>query len=254
MVKIHSHLHSHSLTLSQDCKGVDLRECLFQLLPPELSAAADDEQQKKTLLGGLSSCQTCSLAIVHDRNFCYLHGGKLLPFCFSDNHIFTANFTTGSQSFTEGPLINTMSRASSISFCNEFLHLVFTSFIALAPSQSRHFWQAMSRQSQQFEAAYQKMADNSLYSSSVKTRTMLWSCHLCHSLLPLGLRSFFINMVLNLVPLGLQLVVCICREEVGGQHFHLVLSICFESSIRLSLPSITLAASVAKPLGCETVP
>ena len=51
MVKIHSHLHSRCLTLSQDCKGVDLRECLSQLLPLELSAADHDEQQKKTPLG-----------------------------------------------------------------------------------------------------------------------------------------------------------------------------------------------------------
>lgn len=107
MIKTHSHLHSHCLTLSQDCKEVDQRECLFPLLPPELSAADDDEQQKMIPLGWAQQAQGLQY--------------------------FTASFITGLQSCTEGPLINTMSRASIISFYNEFPHLVFTSFIALAP-------------------------------------------------------------------------------------------------------------------------
>ena len=61
-----------------------------------------------------------------------LWGGSFFLF-FSASYIFTANFTTGPQSFTEGPLINTMSRASRILFYNEFLHLVFTSFIETFP-------------------------------------------------------------------------------------------------------------------------
>ena len=193
MIKTHSHLHSHCLTLSQDCKEVDQRECLFPLLPPELSAADDDEQQKMIPLGWAQQAQ-------------------VLQYLYCQLHHWTAVFHR---------------RAIDQHYEQSFHHFI----LQWVPTSGLH----------KFHCTCTPLRPGSVQGnlSNLKQHGKKWliiyfnlhqlgqelCCGAVICTIPYFLRDcfldIFINMVLHLVPLGLQLVIfsLICREKLGGLSF-----------------------------------